>query len=432
MREIVLIDISGRDRPGITMALTEVLGRYDVTILDIGQSVIHNTLALGLLVELPEGAAGCPVFRELLFSAHELGLDLRFTPIAAEAYEDWVREQGQARHIVTLLGREIRAEHIARVSEVVARFGLNIEQITRLSGRVSRRVDEGVDRGAGADADAGAGAAGSGRGRREQHASIQLWLRGQVTDISALHASFLRLGQGLDVDIAIQEDDIFRRNRRLVCFDMDSTLIQTEVIDELAAAAGVGAQVAAITESAMCGELDFSESFRRRMALLEGLEESVLEGIAQRLPITEGAERLIRSLKQLGYRIAILSGGFTYFAEHLQRRLGIDYVYANRLEFEDGRLTGKVSGPIVDGARKAELLRELAVREGIRLEQVIAVGDGANDLPMLSIAGLGIAFHAKPLVKEQARHAITTVGLDGILYLLGMRDRDLEVLLRGT
>jgi phosphoserine phosphatase len=408
MREIVLIDIAGRDRPGITMALTDVLARYDVTVLDVGQSVIHNTLALGLLVELPEGAGGCPVFRELLFKAHELGLDARFTPIDPDAYEGWVQGQGQPRHIVTLLGREISAGHIAKVAAVVTRNGLNIEQIARLSGRISRR--------------------GAPPGRP---ASIQLWLKGPVADISGLHGEFLALGQDMDVDIAIQEDDIFRRNRRLVCFDMDSTLIQTEVIDELAAAAGVRDQVAAITEAAMRGELDFCESFRRRMALLKGLDESVLAGIAEHLPITDGAERLIGALKQLGFRVAILSGGFTYFAEHLKRRLGIDDVHANRLEFDNGKLTGEVSGPIIDGARKADLLREIAAREGIRLEQVIAVGDGANDLPMLSIAGLGIAFHAKPLVKEQARHSIATVGLDGILYLLGMRDQDLAALLDG-
>ncbi len=406
MPEIIQIDIAGRDRPGITMALTGVLAQYGVPVLDIGQSVIHDTLALGLLVEVPDGAGGTPVFRDLLFEAHALGLDLRFTPVAADDYEHWVGEQGQPRHIVTLLGCVITAEHLARVSAVVTRNGLNIEQITRLSGRISRRPE----------------AASSG------HESIQLWLKGPVPDVGALHGELLGLGAELDVDIAIQEDDVFRRNRRLVCFDMDSTLIQAEVIDELAAAAGVGDQVAEITEAAMRGEMDFAESFRRRMALLEGMPEPALAGIAERLPITDGAERLIRTLKALGFRVAILSGGFTYFAEHLQRRLGLDDVHANRLEFEDGRLTGKVTGPIVDGARKAELLRELAAQEGIRLEQVIAVGDGANDLPMLSIAGLGIAFRAKPVVKARARHAIGTVGLDGILYLLGMRDRDLAAL----
>jgi phosphoserine phosphatase len=415
MREIVLIEIAGRDRPGITMTLTETLAGHGaadrVRILDIGQSVIHNTLALGILVELPVDSSGCQVFRELLFAAHRLGLDARFTPIESDAYEDWVREQGQPRHILTLLGAVINAEHIARVAAVVSGHGLNIDQITRLSGRISQRPEN------------------AGQGQRppgSRPACVELWLRGPVANISALHANLLELGGQLDVDIAVQEDDIFRRNRRLVCFDMDSTLIQTEVIDELAAAAGVGEQVAAITEQAMRGELDFSASFRARVALLEGLEESVLAEIAARLPITEGAERLIGSLKALGYRIAILSGGFTYFAEHLKQRLGIDIVHANPLDIHQGRLTGQVRAPIVDGARKAALLRDIAAREGIRLEQVIAVGDGANDLPMLAIAGLGIAFHAKPLVKEQARHSLATVGLDGILYLLGMRDRDLE------
>ncbi len=403
MSEIVLINVSGEDRPGITATLTGILARYRVPILDIGQSTIHNALALGLLVELADDRASCPVFRDLLFAAHGMGLDLRFTPIESDAYEDWVSEQGQPRHILTLLGRAIESDHIARVATVVADYGLNVDRISRLTGRLSRR-------------------------RPGQHplACVELSVRGAVADLSELHAALLALGQVLDVDVAVQEDDIFRRNRRLVCFDMDSTLIQTEVIDELAAAAGVGPQVAAITESAMRGELDFKESFRRRVAMLEGLDESVLAGIAARLPITEGADRLIATLKQLGYRIAILSGGFTYFAEHLRRRFGIDEVHANILDARDGKLTGRVVGDIIDGARKAELLRELAAREGIRLEQVIAVGDGANDLPMLAIAGLGIAFHAKPIVTQQARHAIANVGLDGILYLIGMRDRDLE------
>ncbi|NEV62749.1 phosphoserine phosphatase SerB [Thiorhodococcus minor] len=405
MSEIVLINVTGEDRPGITAALTKILARFHVPILDIGQSTIHNALALGLLVELPREGGDCGVFRELLFCAHGMGLDIRFTPIDADDYEGWVLDQGQPRHILTLLGREIDAEHIARVSTAVAERGLNVDRIVRLTGRISRREE-----------------------RPHPLASVELSVRGAVDELAELHAALLALGQSMDVDVSVQEDDIFRRNRRLVCFDMDSTLIQTEVIDELAAVAGVGDQVAAITELAMRGELDFQESFRRRMALLEGLDESVLAGIVERLPITEGADRLIASLKQLGYKVAILSGGFTYFAEHLQRRFGVDYVYANRLEFQDGRLTGQVSGDIIDGKRKAELLREIAAREGIRLEQVIAVGDGANDLPMLSIAGLGIAFHAKPIVTQQARHAIANVGLDGILYLLGMRDRDVESL----
>ncbi|MGQ9659655.1 MAG: phosphoserine phosphatase SerB [Thermochromatium sp.] len=405
MSEIVLINVTGEDRPGITAALTAVLARYRVPILDIGQSTIHNVLALGLMVELPRSGTECGVFKELLLSAHALGLDIRFTPIAEEDYEAWVDEQGRPRHILTLVGRELEAEHLARVSAVVAERGLNVDRIARLTGRISRRAR-----------------------RPSALASVELSVRGAVPDLTELHGALLALGRVLDVDIAVQKDDIFRRNRRLVCLDMDSTLIQTEVIDELAAVAGVGAEVAAITEAAMRGELDFKESFRRRMALLKGLDESVLTRIAERLPITEGADRLIATLKRLGYKVAILSGGFTYFAEHLKRRFGIDYVYANRLEVRDGKLTGEVLGEIVDGARKAELLREIAAREGIRLEQVIAVGDGANDLPMLAIAGLGIAFHAKPIVTEQARHAIATVGLDAILYLLGMRDQDVESL----
>jgi phosphoserine phosphatase len=228
----------------------------------------------------------------------------------------------------------------------------------------------------------------------------------------------------MDVDIAFQKDDIFRRNRRLVVFDMDSTLIEAEVIDELAKEAGVGEQVIEITEAAMRGEIDFNESFRRRVALLKGLDASVLERIAERLPLTEGATELVGHLKALGFKTAILSGGFTYFGHFLQQKLGFDYVYANELDIRDGKVTGEVVGTIVNGERKAQLLREIAEKEGVRLEQTIAVGDGANDLPMLSIAGLGIAFRAKPLVRQSAKQAISTLGLDGILYLIGFRDRD--------
>lgn len=403
MREVILVTVSGRDRPGITAALTGILARYDVTVLDVGQSVIHDTVSLGMLIEVPEDTSGCPVFKELLFKAHEMDLNIRFTPIGEAEYEHWVAAQGQPRHIVTLLGRQISSRHLARVAELVAEQGLNIDNITRLTGRISLRHPE-----------------------VKRIASVELSLRGAVEELPELHARFLEVAQELDIDIAVQEDNIYRRNRRLVCFDMDSTLIQAEVIDELAREAGVVDQVSAITEAAMRGELEFAESFRRRLALLKGLDEAVLREIAERLPITEGAERLIRNLKRFGYKVAIISGGFTYFAEHLKRKLGIDYVFANQLDIRQGRLTGEVKGEIVDGQRKAALLRQLAAQEGISLEQVIAVGDGANDLPMLSIAGLGIAFHAKPIVKEQAKHSIATLGLDAILYLLGVRDRDLS------
>ncbi len=408
MSEVVLITISGQDRVGLTSTLMGILASYDIDILDIDQSVIHESLTLGFLIESPEEAQNCSVFKDILFKAHELNLNVRFTPVTRAEYDHWVRAQGQEKHIVTLLGNQITARHLSKVTEVVKEHGFNIEQISRLSGRLSldQQDQSSLPRGA----------------------SVQLSLTGDVQDISTMHATFLHISQELDLDIAVQEDNLYRRSRRLVCFDMDSTLIQVEVIDELAKAAGVGEQVATITEQAMRGEIDFSESFRQRLALLKGLDESVLNDIAESLPVTEGAARLISHLRHFGYKVAILSGGFTYFANFLKEKLGVDYVYANQLDFENGKLTGKVKGDIIDGEMKARLLMQIAQEEGISTEQVIAVGDGANDLPMLAIAGLGIAFHAKPLVKEQAKHAITSLGLDAILYLLGIRDRELAEL----
>lgn len=407
MREILLINVSGPDKPGVTSTVTDLLARYNVSVLDIGQAVIHDTLTLGMVVEIPEESDSSPVLKDVLFACHGLDMSVRFVPISEAEYEDWVTGQGKDRYIVTLLARKITARQIAAVSSIIAENGLNIDNINRLSGRISLR-----------------------QSAADQKACVELSVRGFPRDIARMRAQFLGVAGELGVDIAFQADNAYRRNRRLVCFDMDSTLIEAEVIDELAKAAGVGDQVAAITEQAMRGELDFKQSFKRRVGLLKGLDESVLEGIAHRLPITEGAEKLIRALKALGYKTAILSGGFNYFGRHLQQKLGIDYVYANELAIENGKVTGEVVEPVVDGQRKAQLLRELAEREGLNLQQVIAVGDGANDLPMLSLAGLGIAFRAKPLVKENAEHSISTLGLDGILYLLGVRDRDAEELLK--
>lgn len=400
MSELVLINVSGRDKPGLTSEITGIMARYDVRILDIGQAVIHDHLTWGILAEIPDEANAPPVIRDLLFRLHSLDLQVRFAPISEAEYQQWAEGRNRACYIVTLLARDIKAQQIAKVSEITAQHGLNIDNISRLSARPSLNPAD------------------------NRIACVEFSVRGTPSDLDTLRTDFLRIAGEMNVDIAFQEDTIFRRSRRLVVFDMDSTLIEAEVIDELAREAGVGDQVAEITERAMQGELDFSESFAERLALLKGLDESVLQTVAERLRLTEGAEHLIHSLKALGYRTAILSGGFTYFARHLQQRLGIDYIYANELEIKDGKVTGLVSGRIVDGQRKAELLVEIAEREGVSREQVIAVGDGANDLPMLSQAGLGVAFRAKPLVKESARHSISTLGLDAILYLIGFRESD--------
>lgn len=401
VRELILINISGQDRPGVTSSVTDILSRNSANILDIGQAVIHDHLSLGMLVDLPSEHAASSAVKDILYRMHEIGMQVRFQPITEQSYGGWVAQQGKQRHIITLLARHITAQHISALTAILARHGLNIDNISRLTGRVP--LDD-VDKG---------------------QACVEFSARGRVADIAELRAAFADLASAMDVDIAFQEDNMFRRTRRLVCFDMDSTLIEAEVIDELAKAAGVGPQVAEITEAAMRGEMDFNESFRARMALLKGLDEAVLADIAERLPLTEGAARLVSTLKKLGYTTAILSGGFNYFGRFVQQKLGIDYVFANELEIVDGKVTGQVTGQIVNGPRKAELLRTLAEQEGITLEQVVAVGDGANDLPMLSIAGLGIAFRAKPLVRAEAKQAISTLGLDAILYLMGFRDREI-------
>jgi phosphoserine phosphatase len=400
-KDITLITVSGEDKPGISSSLLCALAEHNALILDIGQAVIHNTLSLGILVQVPEDQDWKAVSKELLFRAYELELKIKFNPVGLEEYQRWVSGQGKERHIITVLGQTLNAEHLAELCTITHEHNININVITRLSGRIPVNAPS-----------------------PPTIAAVELSVRGTPRDANQMRGQFLELSHKFGIDIAFQVDNVYRRNRRLVVFDMDSTLIQAEVIDELAVEAGIGEEVAAITERAMQGEINFTESLTQRLALLKGLEASVLESVYNRIQLTEGAEKLIGMLKHLGYKVGLISGGFTYFANELKKRLGIDYIYAHELEIIDDKLTGNITNEVIDGERKAEILQEIADAEGIVLDQVIAVGDGANDLPMLSIAGLGIAFQAKPVVRENAEQSISTVGLDGILYLIGVRNRE--------
>jgi len=403
MREIILINVTGKDKPGLTASLTGILAGYHVAILDIGQAVIHDYLSLGILVEIPPEFKSSSILKDLLFAAHKLSIQIRFSPIEETLYENWVAQQGKERRIITLLGRRITAEQLSKVAAAIAKNKLNIDVINRLSGRVSVHNTD-----------------------TPQTACVQITVSGKINNPGVLRRALLEIHADTGIDISFYVDDIYRYARRLVVFDMDSTLIQGEAIDELADVAGIGDQVAQITEAGMQGKIDFKESLTRRVALLNGLDENVLSFVAQNLVLTEGADRVIRKLKQLGYKIGIISGGFEYFGKYLQKKLGLDYVFTNCLEIADGKLTGKLKGDIIDGQKKAEILRTIAQVENISLQQTIAVGDGANDLPMISIAGLGVAFNAKSIVKQNAQRSISSVGLDGLLYLMGLSEREIR------
>jgi phosphoserine phosphatase len=403
MSDVILINITGRDRKGLDAKFTSILAQYDVNILDIGQAVIHQHISLGILAEIPRDEDYSSIFKDMLFEGHNMDLDVDIKKVEQDSYENWVHAQGKERRIITILGRTLSARQISAVASVISQNQLNIDGITRLTGRISLKEPQ-----------------------TNPRACVQLSVSGTPLDILDMRGKFMEISQQDGIDISFHVDNIYRRNRKLVVFDMDSTLIQAEVIVELAKLAGVGDQVDRITEAAMRGEIDFKESFRQRVALLKGLEEEKLRGLLEKLPLTDGADLVVKTLKGLGYKIGILSGGFRFVGEYLRDKLGIDYVFANELDIKDGLVTGEVVGEIVDGEMKADLLRKLAEQENIALEQTIAVGDGANDLPMISIAGLGVAFNAKPVVRQKAANAISSVGLDGLLYLIGIHDREIK------
>lgn len=389
----VLVTVSGRDTPGITAALTHILHENDTRLLDIEQVVVQGQLTLCLLICFSEGRSrGEPVLKDLLFTAKDMGLDLNFQVIATEAQE--ARSRGRRRYAVTAIGDALDAGGVAAVAGVLARHDANIDQIRRLSGEPLESVEFVVS------------------------------LSRDEAVATALRSDLLRLSAASDIDIALQRESLSRRSKRLVVMDMDSTLIQVEVIDEMAKLYGVVGEVAEITRRAMAGELVFEESLKERVKLLKGLPFETVQKLAADLPITEGAEQLLTVLRGLGYKTGVISGGFTFAADALKQRLGLDYAYANQLEVRDGRLTGRVKEPIVGPQRKADLLDAIAQREGIPLEQTIAIGDGANDLTMLQQAGLGIAFHAKPKLREAADTSLSRGGLDRILYLLGLKSKD--------
>jgi phosphoserine phosphatase len=401
MSKILLINIRGEDRHGLLAEWSKIMAKLDVKILDISQSIIHDSLNLSILVSIPQNDNKDHLKKELSKRAEERGLVAKFKTISKEHYFSWANEKESDRCIITVLSKSMSARQLHLVTAVIHEQDYNVENIRRLS----VRNPEG----------------------REERYCFELGVRGHGVMSLQMKEKFLELSNTEAIDIAFQKDDIYRRNRRLVVFDMDSTLLKIEVIDELARKMGVVDQVSQITEQAMNGGLDFDQSLRARVRLLKGMPHSVIQEIIDDLPLMEGAEKLIRTLKSLGYKVAILSGGFINFVDELKKRLGVDFGFANKLEFIDGIATGEVLGEIINGEKKLHYMKKIASEENLEMNQVIAIGDGANDLPMIGAAGLGIAFRAKPLVRASADHSLATLGLDGVLYLLGIRDSELEV-----
>ncbi len=401
MNQIFLINISGDDRPGLMADLCEVLVSLEAQILDIGQAIIHSELALGMLVRTRQNISKDDLASIISNNSEFSAIRLTISLIDNQRYEEWVNESGKKRFILTLLSKESDSQMLRATSLLTRSHQLNIDTVRRLTDRNSVNL-------------------------AESKICIEIRLRGLLDGSNDFQSELLAKSEEHGFDFSFQRDTVFRRNRRLVLFDMDSTLINVEVMDELAQLFGVGDEVSRITRMAMQGHIDFNESFRRRVTLLKNMPEQLLHNIVGSIKLNPGAEKLVKTLQYFGYKVGIVSGGFQYVGDWLQDRLGIDYVYANSLEFRNGLATGKALGEIVDGERKAILLRQIVQKEEISLQQSIAVGDGANDLQMLNLAGLGVAYHAKPSVKASADNAISNFGLDAILYLIGFSDRDID------
>jgi len=389
--DFIVITVSGPDAPGIVSSITSILSENTVKIIDIEQIVIRKLILLSMMLDLRESKGGqVSLLKDLLLEAKRLNVELDFK---IASYDEHLQHDNNFMYAVTCLGEKITAQVVAQISNAIYSENFNIERITQLS-------------------------------QGELNCIEMIVKTDKTINVQDMTGKLLSISSDFGVDIAVQKENIFRRSKRLVVMDMDSTLIQVEVIDELAKSAGHGEEVSGITSKAMNGELSFNESLNKRVELLRGLDENVLDEIYHNIPFTPGAKKLVKILKKLGYKTAVISGGFTFFTDRLKNELGLDYAFANKLEIKDGKLTGKVLGEIINGESKAEILEDIANKENISLDQVVAIGDGANDLLMLDKAGLGIAFNAHKTVREKADYNISQKNLDSIIYLLGISEKE--------
>jgi phosphoserine phosphatase len=381
----LLIRVTGRDRPRVINDVLGLVAGAGAQIEDIEQLVVRERLTLDVLVRLGDADSG--LVRDLLYWAHTQGLTIDFEHVEASSQRSML-----PRHAVTVLGERLRSAALAAVAGAVTDTGGTVDRVVRLATEPVIAYDLSVIAG----------------------------------DVEEMRRRLLQVARDQEIDVAVQAGGLERRAKRLVVMDVDSTLIRNEMIDLLAEEAGCSDQVAMITERAMRGELDFEGSLRERVRLLKGLDQDAFVRVRERIQLTPGARTFVRTLKRLGYAVAIVSGGFTVFTDWLRTQLDLDHAYGNTIEIVDGRMTGEILGPVVDRARKAELLVEIAAAEGVPLSQTVAIGDGANDLDMLAAAGMGIAFNAKPAVREQAAVTVSVPYLDAILFMLGLRGTDVD------